>query len=299
MATRFSSLLIPDCSTDAHFRLWAQFIEDTLVTTGGWLVTADTGQTTPATLLHPTVGNTKQGYRIYTMNDALQSTAPVFMRIDFGMGLVSVPGIWITIGSGSDGAGNILNKWFDGGSLGTPTILPPGSSSTQVTNSYGSADTNRLSLGLFCYAGANYQLVFTIERTKDVSGNDTPIGLLLIYNHQSVTQTIDTTRFLYFGGGAQPTAENLNYILTKNNPSETFGGDIGVGVIIHFRGVAQQPGTNFMVVCSNDVSPQGQVSLFLYGQTRTYQHLDQIQPERSGVGAGFQDQNARCMIRYD
>src|SRR5580765_2177935 len=103
MATRFSTTLKPDVNTDAIFRAWAQFIEDTFVTTGGWLVSTETGNTLPANLAHPTSTNQKKGFRVYKMNDSLQATYPIFIRIDYGSGNNGPnPGIWVTIGTGSD-----------------------------------------------------------------------------------------------------------------------------------------------------------------------------------------------------
>src|SRR3970282_1095232 len=105
MATRLDSTIYPSNATDAEFRAWVQFVEDTLVTTGGWVVTADTGQMTISTATAPGAGNTKVGYRIYRMSDVLQAANPVFVRIDYGSGAASTsPGMWLTIGQGSEGA---------------------------------------------------------------------------------------------------------------------------------------------------------------------------------------------------
>jgi hypothetical protein len=301
MSTRFSSTLLATNDTDAHFRNWAQFIEDTLVTTGGWVVTGDTGQTAPGSLTHPTVANTKQGYRIYRMADTLQSTNPVFVRIDFGSGpATTIPGIWLTIGTGSDGAGAITGTVWNGGGSATANIAGNTSSSTQVNNCYGSADTNRVTIGMFVQASnAAFDLVFGIERTKDATGADTGTGLLLAYTFAGA-QVVGRSRFLILAGGTQPTEENgLSYILTRQNPSETFGSDIGCGILIHFKGVAQQPGTNFMMVNSNDVSAEGQFSMTLYGATRTYQHMNTLATQKALSGSNVSDANCRVGIRYD
>ena len=67
-------------NTDANFRLWCDFINDVL-TTAGWVNTADTGQINLVTVTAPVAASTKQGYQIWRMNDALQSTKPCFIRI--------------------------------------------------------------------------------------------------------------------------------------------------------------------------------------------------------------------------
>lgn len=301
MATRVSPSLHCNNGTDADFRLWTQFIEDTLITTGLWVLTSDTGQTPPGSLVHPTVANTKMGYRIYRMDDPLQATAPVFMRLDFGPGTagVNVPAFWVTIGMGSDGAGNITNKLWDGG-LAPGASVAATTNNTTPCNSYGSAAPNRVSLGLFAQTSPSLPVVFCVERTKNALGADTADGLLLVYTSSGQQSSVDGSRYIILATGVQPTIESgLAYILTSLNPSATYGGDLGVGVISHFKGVAQQPGTNFMVVNSGDVGVEGSFNLTLYGQTRTYQQLNGIVPKKVLVGNSGIDNNARCCIRFD
>lgn len=300
MATRFQSGVVSDNATDANMRVWVQFIEDTLVATGGWVVTSDTGQTLPSAIVHPTVANTKQGYRIYRMADSLQATFPVFMRIDFGSSAnVASPAFWVTIGTGSNGSGTITGILWNGGASATPNVANTQTTTNQ--NCYGSASTGRASIALFISSAASdTALVFTIERTKDASGVDTGDGLLLVYNQ--VSSSLNVSRYIIYAGGAQPTAETgLSYILTQRNPSETFApGDLGVGILIHFKGVAQQPGTNVMIVNSSDVGAEGSFSLTLYGATRTYQHLNgRMTVTKAVAGSTAADLSARVCIRFD
>lgn len=300
MATRTSSTLICNNDTDAHFQAWAQFIEDTLVTTGGWVRSTETGETAPGSLAHPTTANTKKGFRVYKMDDSLQSTNPVFMRIDFGSASsATIPAIWLTIGTGSDGSGAISGVVWNGGGSASPNIGSNTSGSTS-NNSYGSADTNRATIALFIQNSlTSMPLVFGIERTKDATGADTATGLLLAYTAAN-SQVFGRSRFLILAGGTQPTEENgLSYILSRQNPSETFGSDIGCGILIHFKGVAQQPGTNFMMVNSSDVSAEGQFAMTLYGATRTYQQLNLLNPQKALTGSSAADSSCRIGARYD
>jgi hypothetical protein len=240
------------------------------------------------------------GYRIYRMADSLQATAPVFMRLDFGSANAGtlIPNIWPTIGTGSNGSGTITGTMWDGGA--TLGIGGQNSATTAYGNCYGSAGTARFALAMWIQVGnTQIPVVFTLERTKDASGNDTNAGLLLVYRI-SAAGSVAANRFLVFTG-TQPSAEpGLSFVLSGINPSETFGGDIGVGILIHFKGVAQQPGTNIMFVNSSDVSSLGTVNLTLYGATRTYQHLGASTIVAKMVGgAGQTDNVARLMVRYD
>jgi hypothetical protein len=57
-------------------------------------------------------------YAVYRMADALQATAPIFMRITYGSGNFGtgtpVPAFWVTLGTGSNGAGVITGIFYNG-----------------------------------------------------------------------------------------------------------------------------------------------------------------------------------------
>lgn len=300
MATNFSNAILPDNSTDANFQAWASFFENTLVGTGGWLVSVETGDTPPGTLSHPTTSNTKKGFRVYRISDGNPVT--FVMRIDYGSSSsAAIPGIWVTIGAATNGAGVVTSPLWNGGASAAPNISSAGNVASGAFNSYGSAFTNRASICMFVSANSLYHLCFTIERTKNPSGNDTTDGLLLIYRDgQNTSNGIARNQYISNIGGVQPTTEiGLNYILTRQNPSETFGGDIGVGIISHFKGPAVQPGANMLITNSSDVSAESVVSVGLYNQTRNYVQLNNFPPYKGLVGSNVIDTNARCLMRYD
>jgi hypothetical protein len=99
--------LAADNSTAAKFRAWAQFVHSTITLAGGWINTADTGQIDLTTVAAPTGLSQSMGYKIYRMNDPFQSTKPVFIKLEFGSGsgAATQPSFWLTVGTGSDGAG--------------------------------------------------------------------------------------------------------------------------------------------------------------------------------------------------
>lgn len=308
MATRFSNTLFPDSGVAANIRAWAQFIEDTLVATGGWVVTADTGQTLPSALAATTAGIQKRGYRIYRMSDALQATSPVFMRIDYGSGIVSAsPGFWVTIGTGSDGAGNITGTLLPIGS--NPMVGGSAGSISATNNCYGSAAPGRACVGMFIQNSVmGYFMVFSIERSKDATGADTGAGLLLTYggatNDGVSLASVARSRYIIMAGGTQPGLENgLSYVASNQNPTQSFApGDIGVGVVFHFKGLAQQPGLNMLITNSNDVSAEGTIGLNLYGQQRTYIQLNMLPAYRliaATSSSGITDGQSRILMRFD
>jgi hypothetical protein len=308
MATRASNAIFPDMTTGAgaNLKAMAQFIEDTLVTSGGWVVTADTGQTLPSALAAPSATNQKMGYRIYRMADALQATAPVFLRIDFGSNWNSLqcPGLWFTFGTGSNGAGTITGIVYNGGAL-QANVGAQSTSSSAANTCYGSADTNRFTISLFTCSTTGFMLVFGVSRTKDSTGNDTAEGLLFLIGGGSELggNTNYIAHYYYFilAGGTQPAGEaGLNYVVTFQNPSQSFGGDIGVGPLIPIKGVAQQPGKNWLIVNSNDFGSESSFTMSLYNAMTTYKQLNiiPIRPALVGGTVNF-DNNARLCMRYD
>lgn len=301
MATRFSNTLQMSNSTDALFQAWTTFFDALLVTTGGWVQTADTGQGNPATALHPTVANTKTFFRMYRMNDSLQGTAPVFMRVDYGSGAAANnPGMWFTIGSGSDGAGTITGAAFTPGA--NPTVSP-GGTATSACNSYGSADSGRFALLMFVRAGVNDIMICSLERTVDTTGAGTGSGLLFIWGDGSGSiGAAQFTQVIVLGGGAQPPIENGVSIVLSNQATSAFSADVGVGIPVLFKGIAQQAGLGIIAVNSGDFVAEATVSFSLYGTVHTYQlgnsAASQISTPTGNTAKGVRG-TTRVGIRYE
>lgn len=96
-------------TTDAEFRAWVAAVIAQLNAIG-LVQTADTGQIDTATVTRPGGTNTQAGYAVFRFDDALQSSKPVFLRFGFGTGSsVNNPSLWLTLGTATDGAGNLSN----------------------------------------------------------------------------------------------------------------------------------------------------------------------------------------------
>lgn len=295
MATKFDATITMQNTTDAFFRQWCQFVFDTIVTTGGWVQTADTGQMNFATVTHPLALNTIMGYIIIRMADTLQATAPVYLKMEFGSGsAANTPQITITFGTGSNGTGTLT-----GAMGGSSMQCSAGTSSVLATHCFGSADTSRFQLMLFTSASFVNLVVISVERTKDSTGADTSAGLLTTWGNNGGPVF---TAYYIRTGGAQPTTETGINLVMSNLTSSAFSSDIGVGFPIHFRGIAQQAGLGVIAVNSGDFVAEAQFSLSVYGATRTYQlgvgNTSQI---RIATGnTGFSDRaTTRVGIRYD
>jgi hypothetical protein len=275
MALKTSKSLQPSNSTDALFRAWTKFIFDAMVTTGGWTQTADTGQINFTTVTRPLAINTAMGYVILEMADSKQATTPIVVRLDFGSSnaSASTPAVWITIGSASDGAGTILNQYF---SSPTSSAAPvrAGSNSAVATSiySFASCDTSRAMIALFVGAASgSFSLVFSIERTRTASGGDGTTGVLLCYSQSG--NFLDRANFINVNAITQPPQETaLPFILSGRSPSAR-SEQVGVGIPFHFDGLAQQPGTAWLVVTAADIGSMGRYNISVYNSMREYQHL--------------------------
>jgi hypothetical protein len=174
-------------TTNAQFQAWITEVVTTLFTTLGVTQTADTGQINPATVAIPGATNTSAGYVIGRFNDALQSTAPIFFKLEFGTATgLSSPGMWITMGTGSNGSGTLT------GTVTTRTATGSGSVPTSTTTSFISryvylATTQITYLGVCFKIGAQSGTAagtalagFQIYRTNDSNGNATANGACLL-----------------------------------------------------------------------------------------------------------------------
>lgn len=162
----------------ATFRKFAVGIHAAFLA-AGWVQTSDTGQGDVTTMTVPTA-NTAAGYEVWRLNDALQSTAPVFVKIEYGRA-TNVPIVWITVGQSTDGAGTIGNVLFARTQAGAP-----GSNSNNATEypSYASGDGSSIAVvmwaGSWSTASSTSDFFFVVERSRDSSGNATGDGFLIV-----------------------------------------------------------------------------------------------------------------------
>lgn len=173
MTTATSSTRIRHDS-DATFREWGLEFS-TFLSTIGLVQTADTGQIDWGTVARPGA-NTNAGYEIWRFNDALQATAPIYIRFDYGThSAATAPRIQITVGVGTNGAGVITAA----GSWTADAFHSSVASTTDVPrNSYFCYDGG--TLGFFWKTGVNLRAGVVITRTVDADGAYTGTGAMVL-----------------------------------------------------------------------------------------------------------------------
>jgi len=149
--------------TGAYYKAWAQPISAVL--NAAQTRTNDTGQVNWATVSTEIVG--VRDYEVFALGGPLQATAPIFLRFDYA-GTVG-GGVFITVGTTTDGAGNL------GGLLVSKIALQNPNMTTQ-SNLYCWAACDNDSYFTFLYnldpaiTGIDGVGMVVVERTRTLSG---------------------------------------------------------------------------------------------------------------------------------
>lgn len=262
MATR-SFTAFASNETDAAFRTWVQGLSDAL-TFVGIPKTTDTGQLDPLTITRPTTANTYKGYEIRRFNDPLQSSAPVFIKIEVGTsGSVDAQSIRLTAGIATDGAGNFVGNASLPKTLGYTGGLPTGQHTHLISGS-----SNRFAVALGATTPLN-SIFFSVERSRDNSGN--PTGNQIIICGHIGTAGRYAKRVPFTGGvPADDFFCNIGASGTTGiNKAKAFTSPIYPNEF----GELLNPGLNQICYYTSDV-PAGTVDVVsMYGVNRTYQYL--------------------------
>jgi hypothetical protein len=156
-----------DSDTDANFRAWGGQISAQLAAVG-LTKTTDTGQinwSSASVAGYPGI----VGYEIWAFNDTNQATNPIVFKLGYGATSQVAPELQLTVGQGSDGAGNIT------GALKSNALLISANNTLGI--SYPSYMCYRAAdgfLGVALKADMQnqpaYGFGFCISRTNDTSG---------------------------------------------------------------------------------------------------------------------------------
>ena len=259
-------------ATDAQFRAWGKAISDSLQAVG-IVKTSDSGQINWATVAAPTAANTKMGYEIYRFNDTLQSTAPVFIKLSFGSGSSSAtgPGLWISVGTGSNGSGVIT-----GGILSEQLIYM--SSGATVTTHYVSGSANRFAISLQG-VGSSYMLCLTIERTHDSAMADTNLGVMI----NRLSSTTAAQHYLLFSDSSVVSTTQI-MCLTPAGLSGAKSPDINLYPVRFFTPGEGPASINLVGYINGDFAANSSYTVSICGIDRTFRTM-QVASASSGYGA--------------
>lgn len=163
-------------STDVAFRAIGSDLSGMLASLG--LVKVPfTGQVDWATVARPAAARTTQGYEVWRFNDALQATAPVYLRLGYGSGYSATDfGLTAAIGAGVTADGGLVAPKTDAINSRGYNLGP---SSACVL--YVSGDSSRLSLRWVDNYSNDKWLV--LERMAGPDGLPGPDGAVMLTTH--------------------------------------------------------------------------------------------------------------------
>lgn len=288
--TTFAAPPYNGAGSATNIRVWVQAIHDAL-TALGFVQTTDTGQIDLATVITPETSHTKAGYEIWRFTDVLQSTAPIFFRIDYGTAGVTTPQMWVTVGTGSNGAGAISGVLIPesrtgGNSSGSSTVAGVGYAS--------SGDGSMLALFPFVDFASSAPLAavpgFIIDRSRDASGQPTADGVIVAVRGTTTTPVSLTTTATpselptltaaaYATGGADVGAIPVLLPYRLNGVVLAGGNGFGAGILApvfpwtcYAPGVAPWQALAAVSFAGAD-DPGGLFSVFIAGQERTFRSI--------------------------
>lgn len=295
--------LAPTNSTVTTFRAWGSAVSGALAA-AGLVQTVDSGQINWTTVIRPTAISQSVGYEIWRFNDALQSTRPVFLRVDYGSAQYAIndPGLYFAVGTATDGAGTLLSTstmpnttlW----SPGNPTLpfsIPQSGpvffgngndySTTSLSPLYVASDggSSVMVAGWYNAVGSSFLTqtggCMVIERMRDQDGTPNGDGLFVL--RQSATATPFTVFLItgkatqFWGGGGGTGAPVLHGGKQGVAPvSGVVGSTLNTYPV--FTGVSPQmngPSKHLVAVYSGDQSVNTQFDLTIYNTSATFRSM--------------------------
>jgi hypothetical protein len=251
----------------AAFNTYFGLIRSTLLSFG-WVQTSDTGQVDLA--VNATIPAIGTHYQVFRMNDALQATSPVFLRLGYGnsSGIAQL-NIWV--GKATDGAGNMVGDSTTATTIQNNNLS--GTTTPMVT--FASGNTNRVWMALCAstalFAVSNHLYFFAVERSKDAAGADTGdfVTLLMSGGADTIRQ-----QSLHYSFG--PTAVENRWVVPVLYTSSNlgFGSSGGTMPVFPMLGRLESPMMDVGVCKANDFIHTNTYVANSYGLARTFKCFD-------------------------
>jgi hypothetical protein len=276
-------------NNDAEFRAWGSAYAAKWASMG-LVQTADTGQINWGTVTKPAAINTVAGYEIWRFNDALQSTYPIFVKIEYGTGASAAnAGLWISASSGTNGAGTLT------GITTTRTQVVCATATATAINHYWCGDTNRLGVAVLGTTAATSMGAW-IERTLDASGAVTSEGLTVVYRASSAWSQ---QAWNYTTGPYTAAEASLAAMGPSVAPWGVYGTQLSIYPVYHSKGIFMNPGMNVLVFDASSVGQSSIITFTMYGASHTFLTLETPEFGTAGRGGFSSAANATAMMRWE
>ena len=287
---------LPRSASNDEFRAWGSMISN-MFANSGLVAQTGIGEINWTTVAMPGAAYAVQGYEVWRFADALQSTYPVYFRVDYGSGQTNNrPAMWFTIGSGIQSNGNLTGVRSPITYTGNGhSLLAGANSSANTLLTYYCGDTSRFVIA-WCAAGtgANSMLHMfaSMERTVDANGSPTGDGVLLAFSDYNVRKQVAWQRTI----GDYTAVEESWGILMPNTTSGVSGSNTAVYPLFHAAGPYLNPGLNLLSYFQGDFTANTSNALTFYGTSHTYMPLGNAAIHTTSRRAGAA---STLMIRWE
>lgn len=267
MTTSFDTA--PALTSAATFNAYYSALRSAILAMG-WVQMPDTGQVDLSTNAVLPPAQAFGLFQLFRMNDALQATSPVVLRI--GMGQSGYAMTSLQIGRVTDGVGE-----FVGDSTPILTVYTNNAGSSSVVHtSYASGASNRLWVAMNASLKGtgtpnSHITFFSIERSKDVTGTDTGDFVTLVASGAADAAPRQTSLHSTYGATL---AENRWVApFPFNSTSLSFGVGGGALPVFPFLGRLENPLMDVGLGKATDFTHAANVTVNSYGLNRPYKVL--------------------------
>lgn len=256
-------------TTDAKFRTWGSAVSAAILASG-LTQTADTGQINWSTVSKPGATNTKAGYEIWRFNDTLQSTKPIYMRLDYGSSNVASgnsPSTWLTVGTGTDGAGTITGVGM-AVNQGVSSATSTSNTASFVGAAYSTSSGTATIIAGLTYNGAPVHAgLWVVSRTCDGTTGTTDGNGVWVYNGA-------TPNSPQVGGASYTLTTNYAMAqLVASSPlkNASYSGGSTLYVAKNYALIPNPyPINGALSYYTTDISPMSTFAASLWGTSHTY-----------------------------
>lgn len=235
-------------------------------------------------------------YEIWRMNDSLQETAPVFLKFGYGGNSANngSPQLALWIGTGSNGSGSLVNAVEIVAPYGTSGYL---SGTTALSDCLFSGDSSRFQ----CLAWRNgyCPTIITVERSKDVSGNDTDEGVFIFgSSYVNATNTF-ATKYVYRTKNLSVFSDTVPPTLMASFSSSLRNGSISIYPLFCLVGGVSYPMRGAFSCKVSDFVELDEVSLSVFnGVNNNYVFSSYAATKATAKSFGYSTNNG-ILMRYD
>ena len=290
-----------DAGNTGNFRTWGGAMHDAFANCG-WVqanTATDAGQIDWTSVTAANAANQTRGYEIWSMNDALQATAPVTLKIQYGSGINYAGSTRTLISIGRLPSGNVStgNLTFPVSAVVDGSTYRNNLNTTTLDPSWVCGSNNRIWMNMGWVNGeygATSGQFFSIERTHDASGNDTAEGATIVMRGGGSSQRL---QYQYWNAvtGSTPLTTSMGVLL----PVATSGCDGNTLCLypIQFdRGIMTYPLLNALGYDSTNIYLGSYFTVSHYAVNHSF-----IAFGNTGFGAsyGARNGNLGLALRYE